>query len=165
MGRTKPLTKRKTPAQRAALAAADTAGLNAHGECSDPPRGATLPQSRPLWPHLRCYRPSAVAAGTAPNKTDGSDPLAHLEAINAPPTKPLVPLAPSAFDADVRRRREEMKTWSDDEVWAPQDLLGKPDERLLSDERQRRIAVRNESSAYAAAVERAHDMAARERAE
>ena len=70
--------------------------------------------------------PSAALAGT-PKKIDGSDPLAHLEAMNAPPTKPLAPLAPSAFGADVRRRREEMKTWPDDEVWAPQDLLGKLD--------------------------------------
>ena len=54
--------------------------------------------------------------------------------MNAPPTKPLAPLAPSAFDADVRRRREEMKTWPDGEVWEPQDLLSKLDEKLLSEE-------------------------------
>ena len=76
--------------------------------------------------------------------------------MNAPPTKPLAPLAPlapSAFDAEVRRRREEMKTWPDDEVWACQDLLGKLDEKLLSEERQRRLAVWRESAAYVAAVD------------
>ena len=82
--------------------------------------------------------------------------------MNAPPTKPLAPLAPSAFDAEVRRRREEMKTWPDDVVWACQDLLGKLDEKLLSEERQRRIAVRRESEAYVTAIERAYAATAKE---
>ena len=82
-----------------------------------------------------------------------------LDEEMAPPPPP----APSAFDAEVRRQRAELRNLPEHAIRSIHLLEhGGAEERFLSDERQRRNA---QERAKGASVVRAHAIAAKERAE
>jgi hypothetical protein len=112
-------------------------------------------RTAPRTPRPRPGHPPSVAclsAGATPKKIDGSDILAFIEAIAAPPTKP--PLSPSAKVAKVRRRRAELRDMPESAVRVNHWLLphGGPEERLLADERELRRGERYKATAYERAV-------------
>ena len=65
--------------------------------------------NRDLTPLSPSARPHAADTPTTSKQIDGGDPLALLALDEAMAEPPPPPPAPSAFDAEVRRQRAELK--------------------------------------------------------